>query len=202
MTNKKEHDSEVVKEHEVVMESHSDESGAGNYREREVIRERRYDDRDLRKRDRKRSSTDVGDTISRSVTATADFYGGMAQAVARGFRAYGDEINSDNVFRVGLDNGFIEGTLTGFASYFEEMADTAYRVLEDIKPPLRTRTRDAGCADEDDEVNYDRLAHKIAAELVRAREDEIAKRVAIEIEKERKAGGQKTTERVRTTETT
>jgi hypothetical protein len=115
------------------------------------------DDSDLKKTDRGLLGG-VNDQIKRGTAATTDLYGGFAEAVARAFRAYNESITSDNVMTVGVNNGFLEGTVASYAKFFEEMATTARKVLEDLRK--KEESAQAG-----ETLNYAKLARMVAEEL-------------------------------------
>ncbi len=128
---------------------------------------------DLRKPRTRRSdgSNFVTETVRRSSQAAADSAGGMIEAIGRGFRAYSDSLTNENVLRFGLNNGFVEGTVRGYAVFFEEMAATARRVLDTVAgaPELtadsdrRVVRRDASVGPP---IDYDLLARLIAEQIL------------------------------------
>lgn len=123
-------------------------------------------DRDLNKRDRK-DGGGLGDSIRRSANATADSISGVSEAFAAGLREYNDHLTSDNTLRLGLDNGFIEGTIAGYARFFDEMAGTARRVLDDLRKTSRREERDSNSGPAVAVIDYDRLARLVAAEMLK-----------------------------------
>ena len=81
------------------------------------------------------------DSVSCSAQATATIAGGFAGAVGDGIRAYGESLTNENVTRFAVNNGFVEGTLAGYAKFFDSMADTARRALQDVRDAPRFGTR-------------------------------------------------------------
>ncbi len=118
-----------------------------------------------------------------SDTAT-DYYQGLARSIAEGLRAYERELDANNVTRVGLDNGHIEGLLSGTATFWSELASTMRRTVDDLRADReearsrerRTSSREraprgrpAGerddARDERPDIDYERLAKLIAREM-------------------------------------
>jgi hypothetical protein len=96
----------------------------------------------------------------------ADLQSGITRAISEGFRAYANEINPDNVRRMGFDGGMVEGFVAGSASLFEELAKTTRRVLEDTRAVRERRSeRKERQATAAPQIDYERLAQHIAAEM-------------------------------------
>jgi hypothetical protein len=92
--------------------------------------------------------------------AMAVFWGGIAESVAQAFRAFSNELKPENAAGVGFATGFVDGVLAGNASFFQEMAKTSRSILEDSRASRTEAARGA-------EIDYDRLARLVAAELRR-----------------------------------
>lgn len=152
------------------MATHDDEARPGTVRsaverERERVRER-----DVNKPNR-RDSPGLSDTIRRSTNAAVDVFAGVSDAVSRGLRAYNDEITTDNAMRIGLDNGFLEGTLSGYARFFDELSATARRTLDDLRKQREEDQRAQSPAPAPIAViDYEKLARMVAAELIRTQQ--------------------------------
>jgi hypothetical protein len=107
------------------------------------------------------------ETIRRSSQAVSDCTGGMAEAVGRGWRAYSDSLTNENIMRFSLSNGFLEGTIRGYAVFFDELAATSRRVLDTISQapepaPAPVPAQTTGAT----EIDYDRLANLIARKII------------------------------------
>lgn len=96
---------------------------------------------------------------SRAPRAAASFVGGIFEATASGFREFRDHLNDDNIFRLGIDNGVVEGAVVASGSFFEGLAKVSRDVYKEIKS-----TRPAPA-----QVDYAQLAQMVAAELRKER---------------------------------
>jgi hypothetical protein len=109
------------------------------------------------------ATTDVVDPIRRLILATGEFYGGVAMAIAEAFRAFNAELEPHHVDTTGLTCSFIDGLAEGNASFYERIADTSRRMVEQRKTDRDPRTRIIV-----ESINYERLAKLVAAELMRS----------------------------------
>lgn len=100
---------------------------------------------------------DTWDPFRRSILATTEFYRGLAEAVANSFTALNDELNSDRVNTEGLTCTLVEGLAEGNARFYETMAKSSRRVFDHLRPDRTVVVAT--------EIDYDRLARMIAAEL-------------------------------------
>jgi hypothetical protein len=117
------------------------------------------EENDLRKR-RFRVSTDE-DSIHRFSSATAELCGGVAEAISKAFRRFGDEITAENATRIGVSNGFITGTVAAHSDFLRELSATTDKVYDTIKNGPQ---RDADL----ESIDYDRLAKLVVAEMLKA----------------------------------
>ena len=104
------------------------------------------------------------DTVRRGSRATFRFMSGLADAVGSGLDAYAESLTNDNIMRFSLNNGMIEGTIAGYARFFEELAGATRRVQDDIKgarEPMRRKKKEA----RSDSFDYERLAKMVAEQL-------------------------------------
>jgi hypothetical protein len=96
-----------------------------------------------------------------------NFHGGIAKAISEGFKAYADEVDTDNVYDFGV-GGFLDGVVAGYSSLFEELAKTGRRMIDDARA-ARTRRDDrrdrSRPAVTTQPIDYERLAQLVAAEL-------------------------------------
>jgi len=97
--------------------------------------------------------------------AAADVFGGIAEAHAEAFRRFREEITPENVTRVGLSNGILEGATTGNVRFFEEIAKASKRFSEN----LRTYNQNAEKRMEEP-IDYERLAKLVADEMRKEQE--------------------------------
>jgi hypothetical protein len=110
---------------------------------------------------------DPWEPVRRTMLATGEFYRGLAEATAESFRAFNDELHPDNVEETGLTCSFIEGLAQGNAEFYETLSKSSERVFDQLRPEEEeVRTVPV-------EIDYDRLAKLIAAEL---RKDKAAKK--------------------------
>jgi hypothetical protein len=119
-----------------------------------------------KQRVRDNSSGFFTETMRRSTQAASDCSGGMAEAVGRAWRAYADSLTNENIMRFSLSNGFLEGTIRGYAVLFDELAAASRRVLDTISQapepapaPVRQRTVPP-------QIDYERLANLIARKII------------------------------------
>ena len=150
------------------------ETGTSESRRVRYEEEVALDDRPLTKRRVSRAPGGFfSETIRRSAQAANEATGGVAEAVGRGFRAYGDSLTDENIMRFSLSNGFLEGMVRGYASFFDEMAAASRRVLDVIsqapepappaRPPRARRVTETEVTQS--EIDYDRLATLVARKI-------------------------------------
>ncbi len=118
------------------------------------------DSTDLKKRDR--PSNRAFDSIRTASHLSADAFGGVAEAVASGFRAFREELDSDSGRQRRLSSALLLAMFAGQAGFFDELANTARRMfdatkeIDDDTPALER---------EEPSVDYPRLARLVAEEL-------------------------------------
>jgi hypothetical protein len=120
-----------------------------------------FQERDLNKQDL-RNRTAIGDPVQRASEAAAEFFGGIAEAFSKAFRSFGSEIDTNNVTKVGMSNGFIAGSVAANANFFAELSRTSERVYDTLKSDEEQISRGV------EPIDYDRLAKLVAAEILRA----------------------------------
>jgi hypothetical protein len=123
-------------------------------------------ERDLRKRNLKSGNRD---TIKLASEATAELWGGVAEAFAVAFRSFADELNTNTVTTVGLSNGFVAGTAAAHAGFLAELSKTSERVYETVK------SAEDSVLIKEEPIDYDRLAKLVAVEISRMQEVDKAK---------------------------
>jgi hypothetical protein len=106
------------------------------------------------------------ETIRRASQAASDCTGGMAEAVGRGWRAYSDSLTNENIMRFSLSNGFLAGTIRGYAVFFDELAAASRRVLDTINQAPEPAATPVQQAKIPAEIDYDRLASLIARKII------------------------------------
>ena len=73
--------------------------------------------------------------IRRASLANAEFVGGMAEALAKGYRSYANVLTDENIARLDLNNGLIEGTIKGWTVTLEETPKVFKKVLDTLQSP-------------------------------------------------------------------
>jgi hypothetical protein len=125
------------------------------------IAELESEELDVQKREKRRTDA-LSESIRRSSETTAEALSGTADAVAKAFASFRDELDIENVSRAGLINGFIEGIFAGGASFFEGMAKTSKHILEDLK------SSDSGSRKSSEVIiDYEHLARLVANEMMK-----------------------------------
>jgi len=102
------------------------------------------------------------DSLRFNLQIAADTWGGTAEAVARGFRAFRNEMNEASSTRRGLFNGIVDGFFSGNASFLEHMARTSREVANAVKSSESSRIENT-----EESLDYDRLADLVAKRLVK-----------------------------------
>jgi hypothetical protein len=64
-------------------------------------------------------------TYARNWQAAVDLTEGSTQAIASGFRAFGNKLEVGKILDVSADTGLVGAVLTGYVSYFDSMAKVA-----------------------------------------------------------------------------
>lgn len=121
----------------------------------------------LNKKSTSRGSINLASTLSRATTATVDLIGGLADAVAQGFRTYGEKIDADSISRFSLDNGMVDAALDSWSTFFDTLSVTMRRVRDDLPAPvesLRNSFSDAELRN-NTQIDYRLLARLVAEEL-------------------------------------
>jgi hypothetical protein len=85
-------------------------------------------DDDLRKL-RRRAQASGG----RVVDVTSSYLAGSADAVADGWRAFADFGPADRMADPTLGNSWLQGTIAGYAAFFDRLADSSREVLERLR---------------------------------------------------------------------
>lgn len=99
----------------------------------------------------------------RSLVATTELLGGLSGASAEAFRSMNAALTPDAVAAGGLRECVYAGLRDGNARFFEELSRTSRRVFDALRGPRA----DGGADDDDDAIDYDRLARMVAAEMRR-----------------------------------
>lgn len=86
--------------------------------------------------------------------ASVEFATGVADAVALGWRSFRDELASSNQW---LDTSLLSGSVQAAATFLEGVASATRKSYQQFE----SRTRQAAAP----EIDYDRLAKLVAAEL-------------------------------------
>jgi hypothetical protein len=124
--------------------------------------ENQADERSLKKT-HARDQGERDDLTTQSVKLTADFFGDLATAAANGWRSFREQVTSDNIRRIGPDNGIIAGSVAATTHFFEHAARSTRETfvrLEQLQSPKRAATDQAVST-----IDYERLAKLVAAEL-------------------------------------
>jgi hypothetical protein len=116
------------------------------------------DDDDLNVKKRRTTTAEVrgDDPIRRTVLATSELYRGLAEAIAEGLRAFNVELDPRGSSK-DLPTAVIDGVAEGNARFFEEMAASSRRAVQQFK-------RETVVV----EIDYARLARLVADELKRS----------------------------------
>jgi len=102
----------------------------------------------------------AADSLRFNLQIAADTWGGTAEAVARGFRAFRNEMDEAASTRRGLFNGIVDGLFSGNATFLEHMARTSRDVASAVKNSEAGRIESAR-----ESLDYDRLADLVAKRL-------------------------------------
>ena len=94
-----------------------------------------------------------------ALSAAGAFLGGLAEASAQAFRSLNAKLEPDYVRSKGLTASAIEGLAEGNARFLEELAKASRMVAQMV------RARDPKTIPSAPEIDYDRLAKLVAAEL-------------------------------------
>jgi hypothetical protein len=101
-------------------------------------------------------------TLVGTSQALATSIGGLADATAAGFYAFRDQINDDNLLRINLDNGLVEGSLAAANDFLLKLSDVLKQVSGILKD---SAARSSGAAPRDTAIDYDHLANLVAEKL-------------------------------------
>jgi hypothetical protein len=100
-------------------------------------------------------------SLSRFPKAAADIVGGICAATADGFTAFSEELNDDNLLRVGVDNGVISGSAVASREFFQRLAKVSDDVYQRIREYAPAR----------EPIDVDALAQKVAALIQKGTSD-------------------------------
>jgi hypothetical protein len=167
-------------------------------RERRSARDTDWDD-DFDSRDERRTRGRRFPLLGFTPETVADYYRGLARAIAEGLRTYERELEPESLYRPD-GSGVAESVLSGYATFWEQMARATRRTLDDLRDDLRWQREKAQELDrerrerrrarseewEQDQapepaearssrgsrlppIDYERLAHLVAQELEKSK---------------------------------
>jgi hypothetical protein len=99
--------------------------------------------------------------------AAATLVSGSTGSLAKALQVFSEDLEKENVSRVGFTNAWITGVLEAYASFFEQMAKTSRRLFEEVRDTADTGAGGGGA------IDYERLARLVAGEL-RKHDEKIA----------------------------
>lgn len=117
----------------------------------------------------KKKSWDSDKEMRNMSNTAADVFAGMSEAMGKGFRTFQDEVNSKSATRAGRGNGMMQGTMKGMFKALEEGARAAREAWEGYSD--EEETSQSSSSNELPEIDYERLAKLVAAELSKSKEN-------------------------------
>lgn len=130
---------------------------AAAFKDRESRRRETFQAREHRRSD----IYDSCDVARQTLTATAELYRSLGEAVARSFEAFNAELDPELVRTTGITRSTFEALAEGNAEFFDSLADSSRRTSDELRAePDRTRERPPEAA-----IDHELLAKLIAREL-------------------------------------
>lgn len=98
--------------------------------------------------------------------AAAAFVSGSTGSLARALGVLSKGLEQENISRVGFTSAWVTGVLEAYAVFFDQMAETSRRVLEETRNAPDTDIAGA------EGIDYERLARLVANELRKQKIDD------------------------------